>query len=113
MGVLLGIFAKAAFLQGLFTGLGYPANAAIDPEIGLPLFIRSIFPIGFLGLLLAAYFSAILSTADSCIMAASGNFVTDILGGLKIKVCNEILISQNAELGRRLGRDNGDPFGYF
>ena len=29
---------------------------------------------------MAAYFSAIMSTADSCLMAASGNIVTDIFG---------------------------------
>jgi SSS family solute:Na+ symporter len=33
-----------------------------------------------MGLMMSAYFSAILSTADSCLMAASGNFVTDVLG---------------------------------
>jgi SSS family solute:Na+ symporter len=33
-----------------------------------------------MGLMLSAYFSAILSTADSCLMAASGNVVSDILG---------------------------------
>ena len=32
---------------------------------------------------MAAYFSAILSTADSCLMASSGNVVTDILGSFK------------------------------
>ncbi len=31
-------------------------------------------------MMMSAYFSAILSTADSCLMAASGNIVTDILG---------------------------------
>ena len=31
------------------------------------------------GLVAAAYFSAIMSTADSCMMAASGNFVGDFL----------------------------------
>jgi SSS family solute:Na+ symporter len=30
--------------------------------------------------MMAAYFSAILSTADSCLMASSGNVVTDIIG---------------------------------
>ncbi|MFN2431170.1 MAG: sodium:solute symporter family protein, partial [Cryomorphaceae bacterium] len=30
------------------------------------------------GLILSAYFSAIMSTADSCLMAASGNLITDI-----------------------------------
>jgi SSS family solute:Na+ symporter len=32
-----------------------------------------------MGLMLSSYFSAILSTADSCLMAASGNIVTDII----------------------------------
>jgi len=32
-----------------------------------------------MGLMLSAYFSAVLSTADSCLMAASGNLQTDIL----------------------------------
>lgn len=31
------------------------------------------------GIVIAAYFSAIMSTADSCLMASSGNFVNDIL----------------------------------
>jgi SSS family solute:Na+ symporter len=30
--------------------------------------------------MMAAYFSAVLSTADSCLMAASGNLTTDIFG---------------------------------
>jgi SSS family solute:Na+ symporter len=32
-----------------------------------------------MGLMMSSYFSAIMSTADSCLMAASGNFTTDIL----------------------------------
>jgi SSS family solute:Na+ symporter len=33
-----------------------------------------------MGLMMSAYFSAVLSTADSCLMAASGNLTTDIFG---------------------------------
>ncbi len=33
-----------------------------------------------MGLVMSAYFSAILSTADSCLMASSGNVVSDIIG---------------------------------
>jgi SSS family solute:Na+ symporter len=36
-----------------------------------------------MGLMMSAYFSAILSTADSCLMACSGNVVTDIVGRLR------------------------------
>jgi solute:Na+ symporter, SSS family len=52
----------------------------IDPEMGLPILLRTILPPGILGLMMAAYFSAVLSTADSCLMAASGNLSTDIFG---------------------------------
>lgn len=80
MGVLLGLFAKVAFQQGMFAELGFAAGSDIDPEMGLPLLLRSILPIGLMGIMMAAYFSAIMSTADSCLMAASGNIVTDIFG---------------------------------
>lgn len=79
MGVTLGLLAKVAFEQGLFQELGYPSGTAIDAELGLPLLLRSVLPVGLMGLMISAYFSAIMSTADSCLMAASGNFVTDIL----------------------------------
>ena len=79
MGVVLGLFARVAFEQGLFADFGYAAGETIDSELGLPMLLRKVLPIGLLGLMMSAYFSAIMSTADSCLMAASGNFVTDIL----------------------------------
>ncbi len=83
MGIILGMFAKVAFDQGLFSHIGYSAGDAIDPELGLPLLLRTILPVGFMGIMMSAYFSAIMSTADSCLMAASGNLTTDILGNFK------------------------------
>lgn len=85
MGVLLGLFARAAFEQGSFEALGYAPGGAIDVETGLPLLLRTVLPVGLMGLMMAAYFSAILSTADSCLMAASGNLTTDLLEGLGIR----------------------------
>ncbi|TVQ44695.1 MAG: sodium:solute symporter family protein [Saprospirales bacterium] len=79
MGVILGLFARVAFENGMFAELGYAAGSDIDPEMGLPLFLRTVLPIGLMGLMLSAFFSAVLSTADSCLMAASGNIFTDIL----------------------------------
>lgn len=79
MGVLLGLFARVAVAQGAFEYLGYNAAADIDAEMGLPLLLRTVLPVGLMGLMMAAYFSAIMSTADSCLMASSGNFLTDIL----------------------------------
>jgi SSS family solute:Na+ symporter len=78
MGVILGLFARAGAEQGMFASLGLSLSE-IDAEMGLPLLLRTVLPAGLLGLMLAAYFSAIMSTADSCLMAASGNLVTDIL----------------------------------
>lgn len=78
MGVLLGLFARVAADQGMFDYLGYEAIQDLDPEMGLPMLLRTILPVGLMGLMMSAYFSAIMSTADSCLMAASGNFVTDI-----------------------------------
>jgi solute:Na+ symporter, SSS family len=79
MGVLLGLFARVAITQGMFEYLGYGATGDIDAEMGLPLLLRTVLPVGLMGLMMAAYFSAIMSTADSCLMASSGNFLTDIL----------------------------------
>ncbi len=82
MGVLLGLFARVAVQQGLFEGLGYGAVADMDSEMGLPVMLRTVLPVGLMGLMMSAYFSAIMSTADSCLMAASGNVVTDILSNV-------------------------------
>ena len=79
MGVLLGLFARVAIAQGSFEHLGYMQATDIDAEMGLPLLLRTVLPVGLMGLMMAAYFSAIMSTADSCLMASSGNFLTDIL----------------------------------
>jgi len=83
MGVMLGLFAKVAFVNGMFTEMGYPPGSNLDPEMGLPLMLRHILPFGLMGLLLSAFFSAILSTADSCLIAASGNILTDIIQKIK------------------------------
>jgi SSS family solute:Na+ symporter len=83
MGTVLGLFARVAWQQGLFADLGAPADVAMDEEKGLPMLLHEMLPTGLLGLMLAAYSSAILSTADSCLMAASGNLTTDILRSKK------------------------------
>lgn len=78
IGVTLGLLAHVAAQQGM---LVMPDGGALtDPEMGLPLLMRAILPVGLLGVMLAVYFSVILSTADSCLMAASGNLLTDIVG---------------------------------
>ncbi len=82
---------KAWYLAGLFE---YPAMAfigvalgacgralftEIDSEMAVPMLIKTVLPVGLTGIVVAAYFSAVMSTADSCLMASSGNFVNDLL----------------------------------
>jgi SSS family solute:Na+ symporter len=62
---------------GMFSRVLYPA---VEAEMGLPLLIRDVLPVGATGIVLAAYFAAIMSTADSCLLASIGNVVDDIVG---------------------------------
>ncbi len=66
MGVFLGMCSRVMFPN-------------VEAEMGLPLLIKDVLPIGLTGIVVAAYFSAIMSTADSCLMASSGNFLNDII----------------------------------
>lgn len=79
LGISLGFLARVAAEQGMFAEIGISGAEGLDAETGLPLLLRLILPVGLMGLMMSAYFSAILSTADSCLMAASGNLVTDLL----------------------------------
>ncbi|MDN3667959.1 sodium:solute symporter family protein [Echinicola jeungdonensis] len=76
MGVSLGVLARVAFEQDMIA----VAKENLDPEMGLPILLRTVLPPGIMGLMMSAYFSAVLSTADSCLMAASGNITTDLCG---------------------------------
>jgi SSS family solute:Na+ symporter len=69
MGVILGMLAKVAATKGMFDGI--TDAASMDSEMGLPVLLATVLPVGLMGLMLSSYFSAILSTADSCLMAAS------------------------------------------
>lgn len=97
LGVSLGLLSRVAVEQGALEGF----TTAMDPEMGLPVLLSQILPAGILGLMMSAYFSAVLSTADSCLMAASGNLTTDILGKFFIgkTLKEEMRISQLLTLG--------------
>jgi len=69
------IMAFSGVFLGMAARIYFPES---DPEMGLPKLIKEILPIGIQGLIIAAYFSAIMSTADSCLIASSGNFLSDI-----------------------------------
>lgn len=89
IGVVLGMLARVALENGQL--IGYTAGN-LDAEMGLPVLLKTILPVGFLGIVLSAYFSAIMSTADSCLMASSGNILTDVLGKHNQK--NSLRLSQ-------------------
>jgi SSS family solute:Na+ symporter len=89
IGVILGLIARVALEKGMLAGY---TLSNVDAEMGLPVLLKTVLPIGFLGIVLSAYFSAIMSTADSCLMAASGNILTDILRKHKAK--NSLRLSQ-------------------
>jgi solute:Na+ symporter, SSS family len=89
LGVFLGMLAKASFEAGI---IPKAEMALADNESAMPLMLKHVLPIGALGLIMAAYFSAILSTADSCLMAASGNISRDLFNYKKSK--NALKIAQ-------------------
>jgi SSS family solute:Na+ symporter len=70
------LMAFSGVTLGMLARLAFPAS---DAETALPLLLNSVLPIGIAGFVLASYFSAVMSTADSCLIAASGNFVNDIV----------------------------------
>ncbi len=82
---------KAWFIAGIFeypimafTGafLGMCARIMFpeaSPEAAMPMLIQDVLPPVITGIVIAAYFSAIMSTADSCLMASSGNFLNDVI----------------------------------
>lgn len=70
------IMAFAGVFLGMCARLVFPEAEA---EMALPMLIRDVLPVGVAGIVIASYFSAIMSTSDSCMMAASGNFLNDIL----------------------------------
>ena len=70
------VMAFTGVFLGMCSRIAFPG---VEAETGLPLLIRHTLPIGVTGIVIASYFSAIMSTADSCLMASSGNFVKDVL----------------------------------
>jgi len=66
LGVSLGMMARVAFPQA-------------EPEMAMPMLLGQALPAGVAGIVIAAYFSAIMSTADSCLIASSANWVNDII----------------------------------
>jgi len=92
---------RAWFIAGLFE---YPVMAfsgaalgmmsrvlfpGIDGELGVPMLLTTILPAGIAGIVVASYFSAIMSTADSCLIASSGNLVSDVLQRSPLRISEQ------------------------
>lgn len=68
LGVFLGVCGRALFPEA-------------DPEAALPRLLATALPVGVTGVVVAAFFSAVMSTADSCLLAAAGHVAHDFLPG--------------------------------
>jgi SSS family solute:Na+ symporter len=75
--VLIIPLAVAAVWLGLAAAVLYPDPAAAGSSV-LATFVLDTFPPGLKGLMLIAVLSAIMSTADICILTASANYTRDI-----------------------------------
>ncbi len=72
------VIAMLAVSLGVFARVLFPEIDADQADLALPRLIVEILPVGVTGLVIAVYFAAIMSTADSCLLASVGNFVNDI-----------------------------------
>ncbi|MEB3298751.1 MAG: sodium:solute symporter family protein [Candidatus Sericytochromatia bacterium] len=77
LGVILGMFARVMF-------------PAVDPEMAMPKFVAQVLPTGAAGLVMAAYLAAIMSTADSCLLAAAGHLVNDLYHKVVNPLCEDV-----------------------
>jgi SSS family solute:Na+ symporter len=103
---------RAFFIAGLleypimaFLGVSLGMMAAVvfphaEKEMAMPMLLGEALPAGIAGIVIAAYFSAIMSTADSCLIASSANWVNDIIGqfGLTLSRRGFMLLSQGVTL---------------
>lgn len=89
------VIAFAGVILGMCARVFFPGAEA---EMGLPLLLSTYLPVGVAGLVIAAYFSAIMSTADSCLMASSGNILNDILQRTVLKRAGEKTIIRLSQL---------------
>lgn len=83
LGVSLGMMARVVFPQA-------------EPEMAMPMLLGQALPAGIAGIVIAAYFSAIMSTADSCLIASSANWVNDIIDqfGVQLSARGFVRLSQ-------------------
>ncbi|MBD3379814.1 MAG: sodium:solute symporter family protein [Candidatus Omnitrophica bacterium] len=89
------VMAFAGVVLGMCARVFFPGA---ESETGLPLLLRTYLPTGIAGLVIAAYFSAIMSTADSCLMASSGNVLNDLLQKTVLRRVSERAVIRLSQL---------------
>ncbi len=70
------VYGIATALLGMIALVLFPAFQ--NPDLALPRMILEIVPVGLSGLILAGFISAMMSTADSALLASSTLFTNDI-----------------------------------
>ncbi len=86
------VMAFTGVFLGMCARVLYPELSEAECELGLPRLINDVLPLGVSGIVAAAYFSAIMSTADSCLMASSGNIVGDFIQRYALKGASDRVI---------------------
>lgn len=70
------VYGIATAILGMIALVLFPAIE--NPDLALPMMIIDVIPVGFSGLILAGFISAMMSTADSALLASSTLFTNDI-----------------------------------
>lgn len=93
------VMAFAGVTLGMMSRVLFPG---IDGELGVPMLLTQVLPVGLAGVVVASYFSAIMSTADSCVIASSGNLVGDVLQRTGLRVEDPRLLIRISQLATLL-----------
>ncbi|WP_049892912.1 sodium:solute symporter [Natronococcus jeotgali] len=75
-GVYAVVYGVATAVLGMIALVLFPTLE--NPDMALPLMVLEIIPVGLSGLILAGFISAMMSTADSALLASSTLFTNDV-----------------------------------
>ncbi|WP_247001199.1 sodium:solute symporter [Halosolutus gelatinilyticus] len=75
-GVYAVVYGIATAVLGMIALVLFPALE--NPDMALPMMVLEIVPVGLSGLILAGFISAMMSTADSALLASSTLFTNDV-----------------------------------
>lgn len=72
------VLAMLGAVLGMFGRVLFPEIPMEERELALPRLIKEVLPQGVTGVVVAVYLAAIMSTADSCLLASVGHFISDV-----------------------------------